>query len=170
MTPERINIVQGEYAVGQGEHMVISTLLGSCVSCCLWDEAVGVGGMNHMLLANSRTQSAVDTLADINSIEILINALKRLGANRNRMQAKLFGGARMVSGLSDIGQQNAEFTLRYLASEGIGVVTQSLGGTRARNVKFWPGTGRAMQRMSEEVVQDVSQPLLVPKGNGLELF
>ena len=170
MTPERIHIVQGEHAVGVGEHVVISTLLGSCVACCLWDEDAGIGGMNHMLLARGRGHSAVDTLRDINAIETLINALTKLGAERHRLKAKAFGGARMVTGLSDIGQQNADFTLRYLAQEEIEIVTQSLGGTQARNIRFWPGTGRVMQRTSDAKVQDVETVPVTGIGNGLELF
>ena len=126
--------------------------------------------MNHMLLAAGRVQSAVDTLSDINAIETLINALTRIGAQRNRLQAKAFGGARMVSGLSDIGQQNADFTLQYLHREGIEVVTHSLGGTNARNIRFWPATGRVMQRVSEDKVREVEMRPARQEGNGLELF
>lgn len=170
MTPERIHIVQGEHAVGVSENTVISTLLGSCVACCLWDDDTGIGGMNHMLLAAGRGQSTMDTLADINAIETLINDLTKLGADRNRLKAKAFGGARMVSGLSDIGQQNSDFTLRYLEREGIEIVTQSLGGTHARNIRFWPATGRVMQRVSEAKVREVEMRMPLVQGNGLELF
>ena len=65
-------------------------------------------------------------------------------------------------------RQNSTFTLRYLANEGIEVVTHSLGGTRARNIRFWPGTGRVMQRISEESVQEVAARETVQNGNGLE--
>ncbi|MEO1780289.1 MAG: chemotaxis protein CheD, partial [Pseudomonadota bacterium] len=58
MSAQQIHIVQGEHAVGAHADTVISTLLGSCVACCLWDETAGVGGMNHMLLAAGRVQSA----------------------------------------------------------------------------------------------------------------
>lgn len=169
MTEQRIHITQGEYAVGQGDHVVITTLLGSCVSSCIWDETAKVGGMNHMLLAGVHAASAAATLADINAIEMLINELIKRGARRDRLQAKAFGGARMISGLSDIGQHNAEFTLRYLKSEDIPVVTQSLGGVHARNIRFWPGTGRVMQRVTETTVREVE--MIPPKsGNDLELF
>ncbi|WP_299692932.1 chemotaxis protein CheD [uncultured Tateyamaria sp.] len=170
MNAERIHIVQGEHAVGMGENTVITTLLGSCVACCMWDDATGIGGMNHMLLAAGRAQSTVDALADINEIETLINALTRLGADRSRLKAKAFGGARMVSGLSDIGQQNSDFTLRYLAREGIEVVTQSLGGSHARNIRFWPGSGRVMQRVSSTKVREVETRVPRREGNDLELF
>ncbi|WP_415920513.1 chemotaxis protein CheD [Tateyamaria sp. SN6-1] len=123
-----------------------------------------------MLLAAGRATSTVDTLADINAIETLINELTKLGADRSRLQAKAFGGARMVSGLSDIGQQNADFTIRYLQSEGIEIVSTSLGGNTARNIRFWPATGRVMQRVGEVKVADVEVNIPAATGNGLELF
>ena len=170
MNQDRIHIVQGEHAIGTNDNTVITTLLGSCVACCLWDEEAGVGGMNHMLLATGRRESTMDALSDINEVEKLINAMIKSGADRKRLRAKAFGGARMVSGLSDIGQRNSDFTLRYLQSEGIEIVTHSLGGTHARSIRFWPGSGRVMQRVSDTPFSDA--PVRPPEngGNGLELF
>ena len=170
MKDRRILITQGQHATGVDESTVISTLLGSCVSCCLWDDVARVGGMNHMLLAAGRPHSTVDTLADINEIETLINALTKLGASRDRLKAKAFGGARMVTGLSDIGAKNAEFTVQYLESEGIPVVSTSLGGTHARNVRFWPATGRALQRITDDQVPTTEVRAPATEGNDLELF
>ena len=170
MTMQNLHITQGEYATGVGPDVMISTLLGSCVACCLWDQVSGIGGMNHMLLAMSGDRDTSHTLSGINAMEVLINDLVKLGAVRSRLRAKAFGGARMISGFSDIGAQNATFTIEYLAQEGIPLVTQSLGGQQARNVRFWPGTGRAMQKVTNVNVRDVEvhQPAL--PGNGLELF
>lgn len=166
---QRLHITQGEHATGQGDLVVITTLLGSCVSCCLWDAEARVGGMNHMLLAKGTREDQANTLAGIAEMERLINDLVKLGARRDRLQAKAFGGARMVSGLSDIGAQNAEFTVEFLRQEGIPLVTQSLGGQQARNIRFWPGSGRAMQRMTDAKVREVETRPPVA-GNDLELF
>ncbi|MEE4188915.1 MAG: chemotaxis protein CheD, partial [Roseobacter sp.] len=70
MTVKRIHITQGERAVGQYGNEVISTILGSCVSCCLWDPEAQVGGMNHMLLAASPKGADVCNLAGINAMEL----------------------------------------------------------------------------------------------------
>ncbi|WP_299551174.1 chemotaxis protein CheD [uncultured Tateyamaria sp.] len=161
-------ITQGEHAIGSAPDIVISTLLGSCVACCLWDSVVHVGGMNHMLLATSGSGDTRSALSGINAMEVLINDLIKLGAVRSRMRAKVFGGAQMMSGFSDIGAKNATFTLSYLAQEGIPVMTQSLGGYRARNLRFWPGTGRAMLKVTDTTVRDIA--VAAPGGNGLELF
>lgn len=166
---KRVHITQGEHAVGEGEDFVISTLLGSCVAVCLWDETSNCGGMNHMLLAASDTGNGMCNLPGINAMEVLINDIVKAGGIRSKLQAKVFGGARMVSGLSDIGERNANFAIEFLANEGITCLGTSIGGTQARNIKFWPSTGRALQRLTggelpETVVTKVDE------GNDLELF
>ncbi len=166
----QIHITQGEHATGRGRDLVITTLLGSCVSCCLWDETAQVGGMNHMLLVGAQSHASKETLASIHEIEILINDLIKLGGQRERLQAKIFGGARMIAGLSEIGEKNARFTERYLAKEGIPVITKSLLGDQARSVRFWPGTGRALVRLTNTKVKEVQVDFSKIPESGLELF
>lgn len=171
MSERRVHITQGERAVGSSSQFVISTILGSCVSCCLWDPEANVGGMNHMLLTVSSKSSGACNLAGINAMELLINDVLKLGARRDRLRAKAFGGARMVAGLSDIGKVNSTFTLEFLETEGIHCEGHSLGGDAARHIMFWPSSGRALQKirrdevlLAEQIVHDEDQ------GNGLELF
>ena len=166
----KLHITQGEYATGNDPSAVISTLLGSCVSCCLWDSEAGVGGMNHILLARSKSDDPLQNSSGVNAMEILINALIKLGANRKNLAAKAFGGAQMVSGLSDIGAQNAEFTVNFLAQEGIPLVTQSFGGQQARNLKFWPASGRVIQKLTDSEVRVVELAPAVQPGHDVELF
>ncbi|MGA9433136.1 MAG: chemotaxis protein CheD [Roseobacter sp.] len=171
MTGHRIHITQGERAVSGTSDLVISTILGSCVSCCLWDPDASVGGMNHMLLTVSTKGTGACNLAGINAMELLINDVLKLGGRRDRLRAKAFGGARMVAGLSDIGKVNSNFALEYLQTEGIRCEGHSLGGDAARHIMFWPTSGRALQKIrrdealpTEQIVRDDG------KGNGLELF
>ncbi|MEE4186822.1 MAG: chemotaxis protein CheD [Roseobacter sp.] len=171
MSERRKHITQGERAVGQEPDVVISTILGSCVSCCLWDPVAQVGGMNHMLLTVTTKSTGVCNLAGINAMELLINDVLKLGASRERLRAKAFGGARMVAGLSDIGQMNSAFTLDFLNKEGIQCESHSLGGDTARHILFWPATGRALQKVRTDEVLPVEVPVNEPSaGNDLELF
>jgi chemotaxis protein CheD len=170
VTETRLHITQGEFAVGNNAALVISTLLGSCVSCCLWDAEAKVGGMNHMLLTRPKTGTTMYTLSGINAMELLINEVIKRGARRDRLCAKVFGGARMVSGLSDIGAENAEFTISYLATESIPLITQSVGGFQARNLRFWPATGRVQQKLTDARVRDVELQIPAMPGNAIELF
>jgi chemotaxis protein CheD len=150
----RINIVQGEQHVERDPNVVLTTILGSCVAACLFDTASGIGGMNHFLLPGDQPaggRPGRGTGADgamrygAYSMELLINGLLREGASRHRLQAKLFGGARMLKGLTDVGDSKAAFAERFMQAEGIPVIGGSLRGDRGRRIQFWPATGRAQQ-------------------------
>jgi len=169
-------IAQGEHAVGRATDEVISTILGSCVAVCLWDEAAKIGGMNHILLpahSDAAGRSGLDESAQFGAfaMETLINALIREGAAKSFLRAKVFGGAAVVPGLSDIGARNSEFALAFLHAEGIPCDGKSLGGTQARHIKFWPQTGQARMRFVPEVVVDeTAAPARVALASDLELF
>ena len=125
-----------------------------------------------MLIAVSRSKQAACNLAGINAMELLINDILKLGAKRHQLKAKVFGGARMVTGLSDIGRSNIEFTLEFLQNEGIACEGQSLGGEAARHIKFWPATGHVMQKISTDTPVEPRDtvPVSGTAGNELELF
>ncbi|CAG4923902.1 unnamed protein product, partial [Acidocella sp. C78] len=146
----RINIVQGEYRVERDPDIVLCTILGSCVAACLWDPMAAVGGMNHFLLpgqSSVRSGGGAAQRYGAYAMELLINDLLRHGARRERLKAKLFGGACLVKGLTDIGRLNAEFAERFLNAESIEIVGGSLRGERGRRIQFSPTTGRARQTL-----------------------
>lgn len=165
----RVSIGQGEYAIDGGDDVVIATLLGSCVSACIWDPVQGIGGMNHVLFSDQTANAAQVFGHGVNGMELLINGLLRLGADRRRLQAKVFGGAKMISGLSEEGARNGTFVVEFLANEGIPRVGTDLGGTRARRVEFWPGTGRARLKYVEDDVPVQHLPTQ-NDDSGIELF
>jgi chemotaxis protein CheD len=144
----RIHIVQGEQAVSDDPNVVITTLLGSCVSACMRDPAAGLGGLNHFLLPGDASGSDDDALRQVvHAMELLVNALLRQGARRDRLEAKLFGGANLMSGLTDVGALNAAFAERFLSREGIANAGGSLRGAQARRIEFWPVSGRVRQAL-----------------------
>ncbi len=148
---ESIYIGQGEHAVGRGIGTVISTLLGSCVAVCVWDPVAQIGGMNHFLLPDGRDGVNGQSSFGLNSMELLLNALSRQGGLRSRFQAKVFGGAEMISGLSDAGSRNGRFAMEYLERENIPCKSSSLGGRMGRRVEFWPADGRARLKFLDDV-------------------
>src|SRR5262245_42002874 len=81
---------------------VIHTVLGSCVSACLFDPLCGIGGMNHFLLPDPYDDDGLPTRYGINAMEILINEIMRLGGDRRRLQAKAFGGAAVLNLQSEL--------------------------------------------------------------------
>jgi chemotaxis protein CheD len=174
--PTTTAIVQGEHAVSRDPETIFSTVLGSCVSACLHDPVALAGGMNHFLLPGeqaSRKGREIERYG-VYLMEVLINDLMKIGARRERLQAKLFGGANMVRGLSDVGAQNAEFARRFLRHEGIKIVGEDLGGARARRVQFQPVSGRARQIYVAPgpnfVAAEVANSGAIQTGGDIELF
>lgn len=174
--PERrVNIVQGEYCVGDGEDLALTTVLGSCVAACLHDPQARIGGMNHFLLpGDDRDFNPRDAERyGVHLMELLVNGLMQLGARRDRLQAKIFGGAKVVRGLSDVGRKNGEFAERFLRYEGIAIVSQDLGGERGRRLQFWPASGRARRSFIADTavinVEPVRKPIVAACGD-VELF
>ena len=161
---------QGDVLVGQGEHVVFTTLLGSCVSVCMFDTVAGVGGLNHILLPLS-VQARADQArgAAVHAMELLVNPLLRAGASRRRLNAKIFGGASFGNNLGTIGADNVDFARSFLTNEGISVVAESVGGNSARQLRFFPSTGRVRQRIVGNVPSEPMQ-VIGSTGGDLELF
>jgi len=149
----RIHIIQGQQHVADDPDVMLTTILGSCVSACLRDPFTGVGGMNHFLLpgevgGSEPSHRGANALRyGVHAMELLVNGLLKRGAQRSRLEAKLFGGARMMEGLTDIGELNASFAERFLHDEGITLIGGSLRGVQGRRIQFWPVSGRARQIM-----------------------
>jgi len=149
-----VKILPGEYYVTQGDEAV-STVLGSCVSACVRDPELQVGGMNHFMLPednsvgpNNWLDPAVGLATRYGSyaMESLINDLLKLGATRERLEIKLFGGGRILSGMTDVGARNIQFIKSYMELEGLRVAAEDMGGTQPRKVVYFPATGRCKLR------------------------
>lgn len=167
--PRAIHVVQGEHRISDQPDVVITTVLGSCVAACIQDPVRGIGGMNHFLLPEAAGGGG-DIRYAAAAMEVLINALLRHGAQRPRMEAKLFGGARMIPTLPDIGRQNAEVAKRILQADGIRIVSGDLCGHEARRIRFWPTSGRVqMLLLGNDTPPPVERPTRPPAGD-IELF
>ncbi len=150
-----ILVTQGDVRVSDCSETIFMTLLGSCVSACMFDPVAGVGGMNHFLLPSGEGYATGDRISyGAHAMEVLINALINIGARKSRIKCKLFGGANIRPSFGNIGTQNSEFAVEFLRDEGIDCVSSSTGGTFGRRVRFWPVGGRAQQA----VIQDDTMP------------
>ncbi len=125
----------------------LTTVLGSCVSACLFDKVTGVGGMNHFLLPTRPAGSDASPRYGEVSLPQLIDELIELGADPRRLEAKLFGAGAVITGLSAaIGDANARFARELLASRGIPIVAERLGGQRPLELHFLTSTGTVLFR------------------------
>ena len=137
-------IFSGQVFVTDKRDMVISTILGSCVSVCLYDSAVGVAGMNHyvlpMDLRQPRQGKAVLTQEynyGLQSLDKLLSDLCAKGGEKSRLQAKIFGGARVIQTFyADISQANVDFAESYLERIKIPIIKRNVGGTVGRKIFF----------------------------------
>lgn len=179
-----VKIQPGEYHVS-ADDVVLVTVLGSCVSACITDSALGVGGMNHFMLpGNARETAGPDSASaryGVYAMELLINRLLKLGASRARLEAKVFGGGRVIAGMTqaNVGERNAAFVLEFLEAERIRLTARDLLDIYPRKVCYFARTGRALVkklRMAPAVAiirdeNDYRQRLNTRKlGGDVELF
>ncbi|MEW5789254.1 MAG: chemoreceptor glutamine deamidase CheD [Pseudomonadota bacterium] len=181
---EAAKILPGEYYV-TGRDMLLVTVLGSCVAACIRDPLTGIGGMNHFMLpeGGGDQHDMLSSSARYGSyaMEVLVNQLVKLGANRGRLEAKVFGGAAVLRGFTtvNVGAMNSEFVLDYLRTERIRVQAEDLQGLFPRKIYFFPNSGRVMVRKLKSVhnntiidrEKDYGQRLkAVPIAGEVELF
>lgn len=139
-----VKVLPGEYFVSN-ESMAIVTVLGSCIAACLWDSAMHIGGMNHFMLPDSESSESSGRYGSY-AMELLINEMLKLGARRETMQAKIFGGGQVMHNFTtmNVGERNTAFVRQYLQTERIPLVSEDVLDIHPRKVVYFPVTGKAM--------------------------
>jgi chemotaxis protein CheD len=140
VTPREERYLQPGEVHASGHRTRVTTILGSCVAVCLFDPRRHVAGLNHFLLPCAPTTSATSTRYGDVAIEVLVRRLLTLGASRETLRAKIFGGANVLHAFSDgerhIGTANVEIARELLDRCGIPLVAEDVGGTRGRKLVF----------------------------------
>lgn len=178
-------ILPGEmYVSASGE--MISTVLGSCVSACIRDKRIGIGGMNHFMLPMQGEHSDNWGQSEVSSsmrygnwaMEFLINEILKHGGNKRDFEVKIFGGGQVLQNMTNIGSRNIEFVKAFLFREGLNVFAQDLGDVYPRKVLYFPDTGAVKMKKLRKVhnqtiaererkyIKTIDQP---PQGD-VELF
>lgn len=141
-----INVAQGAWVVER--ERILRTVLGSCVSVCLFDPVARVGGMNHYVYPPrgdmSATKFSNTTLSGDICMQGLLDAMLQAGARHERLRAKAFGGGRMFEyedGMS-VGKRNTSYAKYWLDSVGIPLDLFDFHGSYTRRLIFSPGTGQ----------------------------
>lgn len=153
---DAVKLLPCEYYVTT-DATVLTTVLGSCVAACLQDAGAKVAGMNHFMLPEDAAPPPTPADARYgaeamrygnHAMGVLIRELVKAGARRDRLQAKVFGGAAVLPNMPslNVGDRNCEFVTRYLRAQGIDVYAHDLGGTQARRVCFLPDSGKVVVR------------------------
>jgi len=145
-----ININMGEMAVGRNGIHIKTGGIGSCIVVVLYDNVAKVGGMAHAMLPKRKKKPANAAVNGWNlvntdetaakyadeSVDVLIREIGKIGGRKERLKAKLVGGAKMFKVLSGddygIGYQNIEAAKKRLQEVGIPVESEETGGTVGR--------------------------------------
>lgn len=139
---DAVKVLPGEYFV-YDEDLLITTTLGSCIAACLWDRERRIGGMNHFMLPEGAGESG---RYGSYAMELLINEMMKRGASRMTMEAKIFGGGAVISGMNtiNVGERNTKFVTDFLSTERIPIVSKDVLDIYPRKVCFLPRSGQAM--------------------------
>ena len=148
---DAVKVLPGEFFVAD-EDLLVMTTLGSCIAACLWDREKRVGGMNHFLLPDTgQGGGGADSGRESGrygsfAMDLLIGEMVKRGATRSTMEAKVFGGGAVISGMNtiNVGERNTKFVLDYLRTERITVVSKDVMDIYPRKVCFLPASGKAM--------------------------
>jgi chemotaxis protein CheD len=150
MNMEMVKILPGEFYVTSSNE-IIATVLGSCISVCIRDAKLGIGGMNHFMLPENNKKSddswkynKIDKAARYgnDAMEHLINELLKNGGRKNRFEIKVTGGGRIMAKMNDIGAKNITFIKDYLETEGYDIASEDTGEVYPRKVRYFPKTGK----------------------------
>ena len=177
-----IKVLPGGYYVTNGQYR-LETMLGSCVTACIRDPLLKLGGINHFMLPQSTHHksdwlSCERTRFGVHAMETLIGTLIKHGGDPKRFEVKLFGGGKVVTGMNtDVGRLNVEFARHYLKTEGLNLLSEDLGGAYSRRLIYDVSNGEVMLKrtLSSELVSrreyahilQISQQVLVGE---IELF
>lgn len=175
-----IKLLPGEFYVSR-EDVVLTTVLGSCVSACIRDPRLGIGGMNHFMLPDAELGGGNSARYGSYAMEVLVNELLKAGARRSGLEAKVFGGGAVLKSFTDsqVGNRNAQFVLDYLKAEHIPVLAQDLGDTCPRKIFYFPADGRVLVRRltsnlaSRDLAQETAyrtRLVAAPVAGSVELF
>jgi chemotaxis protein CheD len=153
-------LLPGDYYVTR-HNEAIFTVLGSCVSACVRDCKLGIGGMNHFMLPLARSggtsawaENLVSSATRYGNVamERLINDIMTLGGQRANLEFKVIGGGKVLDMSLDVGGRNAEFVREYLKTEGFFISAEDLGDSFARKVYYSPATGKVrVKRLTSTV-------------------
>lgn len=140
---------------------LVRTLLGSCVSVCLWDQKLACGGMNHYMLPLWNGDGLATPKYGNIAIENLLERMILMGCNKKDLVAKVFGGAQMAigdSGCFSVGERNITLAREHLSRHKVPIIAMETGGDRGFKIIFH--TRKGIVRVSRLKRHVFDQPML----------
>lgn len=154
-----VKLLPGDFYITEHSEL-ITTILGSCISVCAFDNKRHIGGMNHFMLPQEAKSGTNWDMTQINSstrfgnfaMEQLINAMLNKGCRRTDLIFKVFGGGNIMQDNSiNIGDRNIQFAHAFLKNEGFEITTEDVGDVFPRKVHFSPKTGKVQVKKLAQV-------------------
>jgi chemotaxis protein CheD len=177
-----VKVFAGDWYVTKQPDEMIATILGSCVSACIRDPLLKIGGMNHFMLPgdnNHESNPADSARYGVFAMEMLINGLLKEGANKDRFEIKVFGGGNVINNSARIGSKNAAFIRTFLEKEGFKILVEDMEGDWPRRLNYYPYTGKVKllylrrvedNRVVDEEIRYTKKITTNPVEGGIELF
>jgi chemotaxis protein CheD len=135
--------------IAENTQQVVHTILGSCVSVCLFDQVRKTGGINHYMLPVWRGNGLATPKFGNIAIARLIERMISLGSKKEHLIAKVFGGGTVIDSTHsafNIGEKNISIAFEVLGEYKIPIISQSTGGRLGRKLIFNTGSGEVIQR------------------------
>lgn len=140
---ELIKVGMADYKVSRYPGSIISYGLGSCVGIALFDEVTKIGGLAHIMLPYSTQARSTENPAKFadTALPLMLEEMLKLGAHKNRIRAKIAGGAQMFSftnatDIMRVGERNTEATKAVLKKLDIHIIAEDTGGNYGRTVEL----------------------------------
>ena len=140
-------LISGEFII-TSMPIEIHTILGSCVSVCLWDKVLKIAGMNHYMTPGAPHTKTSNRNQGYFSTHILIRSMLNRGCVTENIEAKIFGGAdSIVSNRYAMGARNVEVADVLLKQHSIKILASHTGGHLGRKVIFNAATGKVKMKL-----------------------
>src|SRR5512139_2199925 len=161
MMPETVEkthyLMAGNLFVPEEAHLV-TTVLGSCVSVCLWDSILRFGGINHYMLPFWNGEGLASPKYGNIAIAKLLERMLELGSERRSLRAKVFGGGvvlNVTNPFMNIGERNVQLAEDMLRSENIPIISADTGGKVGRKLIFNTETGTVLLKKLAKQIDDI---------------
>jgi chemotaxis protein CheD len=141
---------------------LISTVLGSCVSVCLWDREKKIGAMNHYLLPGITDNDTDSNNRGLTANRLLIGSMITRNSRIGDLEAKIFGGCNSLYKKNDIykvGERNAAVAFEVLNDYGIRISAYHVGGDRGRKIVFNTSTGKVRMRLLMKTENQIDEEI-----------
>ena len=146
-------LVAGQVTVSK-KPCIMKTILGSCITVCLWDSVLNYGGMNHYLYPYWRGDGLATPRYGNVAMKVLLDSMMSIGCKKHNLTAKVFGGASLLltkGGVYNVGQRNIDYCKEFLKSKRIQIAAENVGGERGRSIIYFTQNGKVAVKFQRPI-------------------